>query len=139
MTNINNIFPFHGFTFLTKNTKSFKNFNECHVKTLATKSKTSSTLPVIIFSQHFYWYNQKQPPRGVFKKRCSENMQQSYRRTHMSKSDFNNVAVQLYWNRISAWVSYCKFTAYFLSTFSWKHLLMAASVLKLHFGKGVLP
>ena len=35
-------------------------------------------------------YNkQKQPFRGVFKKRCSENMQQIYRRTPMPKCDFN--------------------------------------------------
>ena len=38
---------------------------------------------------------QKQPPRGVLKKRCSENMQQIYRRT-MPKCDFNKVANQLY-------------------------------------------
>ena len=30
---------------------------------------------------------QKQPPRGVPKKRCSENMQQIYRRTPMQKCD----------------------------------------------------
>ena len=33
--------------------------------------------------------NQKQPPKGVPRKRCSENMQQIYRRTPMSKCDFN--------------------------------------------------
>ena len=32
---------------------------------------------------------QKQPPRGVLKKRCSENMQQIYRRTPMPKYDFD--------------------------------------------------
>ena len=35
---------------------------------------------------------QKQPHRGVLKKRCSENMQQIYRRTPMPKCDFNEVA-----------------------------------------------
>ena len=35
---------------------------------------------------------QKQPPRGVLKKRCSENMQQIYRRTPMPKCDINKVA-----------------------------------------------
>ena len=35
---------------------------------------------------------QKQPPRGVLRKRCSENMQQIYRRTSMPKCDFNKVA-----------------------------------------------
>ena len=37
---------------------------------------------------------QKQPSRGVLRKRCSENMQQIYRRTPMSKGDFNKVALQ---------------------------------------------
>ena len=39
---------------------------------------------------------QKQPPRGVPRKRCSKNMQQIYRRTPMPKYDFNKVAKQLY-------------------------------------------
>ena len=36
---------------------------------------------------------QKQPSGGVLKKRCSENMQQIYRRTPMPKCDFNKVAL----------------------------------------------
>ena len=36
---------------------------------------------------------QKQPPRGVLKKRCSENIPQIYRRTPMLKCDFNKVAL----------------------------------------------
>ena len=39
---------------------------------------------------------QKQPPRGVLRKRCSKNMQQIYRRTPMPKCDFSKVAKQLY-------------------------------------------
>ena len=35
---------------------------------------------------------QKQSPRGVPRKRCSEIMQQIYRRTPMPKCDFNKVA-----------------------------------------------
>ena len=35
----------------------------------------------------------KQPSRGVLKKRCSENMQQIYRKTPMSKCDFKKVAL----------------------------------------------
>ena len=70
----------------------------------------------------------KQPPRGVLKKRCPENMQQIYRRTPMSKCDFNKVAKQLYWNRTSAWVFSCKFAAYFQNTFYQDHLGVAASV-----------
>ena len=38
---------------------------------------------------------QKQPFRGALSKRCSENMQQMYRRTPMPKCDFNKVALQL--------------------------------------------
>ena len=42
----------------------------------------------------------KQPevfqPRGVPRKRCSENMQQIYRRTPMPKCDFNKAAKQRY-------------------------------------------
>ena len=34
---------------------------------------------------------QKQPSRGVRKKRRSENVQQIYRRTHMPKCDFNEL------------------------------------------------
>ena len=45
----------------------------------------------------------------------------------MSKCDFNNVALQLYWNRISAWVFSCKFAAYFQNTFFQEHLWVAAS------------
>ena len=37
--------------------------------------------------------DQKQPPGGVPRERCSENMQQIYRRTPMPKYDFNKVAL----------------------------------------------
>ena len=45
------------------------------------------------FYQGFYF--QKQPPRGVIRKRCSENMQQIYGRTIMPKCNFNKAALQL--------------------------------------------
>ena len=48
---------------------------------------------------------QKQPSRGVPRKRSPENMQKIYRRTTMLKFDFNKLAKQLYWNRTSAWLS----------------------------------
>ena len=60
---------------------------------------------------------QEQPSRVVFKKRCSENMQQIYRRIPIPKCDFNKVASQLYWNRILAWLFSCKFAANFQNTF----------------------
>ena len=69
----------------------------------------------------------KQPIRVVPRKRCSENIQQIYRRTPMPKCDFNKVALQLYWNHTSAWVFSGKFAAYFQNTFSWEHLWVAAS------------
>ena len=63
--------------------------------------------------------SQKQPYRSVRGKRCSENMQQIYRRKPMPKCDFNKVALKLYWNRTSTWVFSYKNVAYFQSTFSW--------------------
>ena len=43
---------------------------------------------------YFYVTIQKQPPRGDPRKRCSENIQQIYRRTPMPKCAFNKVAKQ---------------------------------------------
>ena len=54
-------------------------------------------------------------------------MQQIYRRTPMPKCNLNEVALQLYLNRTSAWVFSCKFAAYFQNTFSMEHLWVAAS------------
>ena len=34
---------------------------------------------------------QKQPSKGILRKRCSENIQKIYRRTPMPKCDFNKV------------------------------------------------
>ena len=45
--------------------------------------------------------NQKHSSRGVLEKRCSENMQQIYRRKPMPKCDFKKVASQLI--EISLW------------------------------------
>ena len=60
---------------------------------------------------------QKHPSRGVFRKRCSENIQQTYRRKPMLKCDFNKVAKQLYLNHTSAWMFSCKFAAHFPNIF----------------------
>ena len=60
---------------------------------------------------------QKQPSRGVLRKRCSENIQQIYKRTPMPKCDFNKDAEQLYWNHTLACVFSCKFSLYFQNTF----------------------
>ena len=56
------------------------------------------------------------------RKRCSEHTHQMYRRTTMSKCDFNEVALQLYRNRTSVWVLSCNFAVYFQNTFSLEHL-----------------
>ena len=39
--------------------------------------------------------NQKQSSIGAIVKRCSEKIQQTYRRTHMPKIDFKRVTKQL--------------------------------------------
>ena len=62
-------------------------------------------------------YLQKHPSRAILRKRCSENMQQTCRRTPMRKCDFNKVANQLYWNHTSAWVFFSKFATNFQNVF----------------------
>ena len=54
-----------------------------------TKRKKTS---LAFFKKHCLCDLQKQPSRGVLKKRCSENMQQICRRTPMPKCNFNKVA-----------------------------------------------
>ena len=55
------------------------------------------------FSTLAQWkLSHKQPFRRVLGKMCSENMQQTYRRTPMPKCDFNRAAKQLFWNHTSA-------------------------------------
>ena len=60
---------------------------------------------------------QKQRSRGALRKKCSENMQQIYRRTLILKSDFNKVALKLYRNHTPVWVFSCKFAANFQNIF----------------------
>ena len=69
--------------------------------------------PQVEFREAEGFNMQKLPSRGVLQKKCSENMQQIYRRTPMPKCSFNTAAVQLFWNHTSGWVFSCKFTAYF--------------------------
>ena len=58
---------------------------------------------------------QKQTSRGVLRKRSSENMHQSYRRTPLPKRNFNKVALLC-----------CKFATYFQDNFSKEHLWTTA-------------
>ena len=55
-------------------------------------------------------------------------MQQIYGRTTMPKCDFNKVALQVYWNHTSTWVSPVNLLHIF-STFSQEHFWVNASVL----------
>ena len=66
---------------------------------------------------------QKQPSIGFFKKSCSENMQQIYRRTPIPKCDFNKVA-----KHASAWVFSCKFAACFQNTSGRPLLILLYSI-----------
>ena len=93
-----------------------------HASTNNTVNKSSKTvlgklLDLKKFIENTLPESTKQPSKGVFDKRCSGNMQQIYKKTPMQKCDFNNVAKQFYWNRTSAWVFSCKFTAYFQNSF----------------------
>ena len=58
------------------------------VKVLIKYSETDS---MVIVTDHL----QKQPSRGVLKKKCSENVPQIYRRIPKPKCNFNNVTKQL--------------------------------------------
>ena len=85
--------------------KFFIKCSECRVKEMR-KSKADLETKLKLLGSSLYndacvfEYNQckkqqKQPPSGVPRKRCSENMQEMYRRTPMPKCDFNKVAVAL--------------------------------------------
>ena len=65
--------------------------------------------PILSWLHSFNISSRSSSFRSVLR-RCSENMQQIYRRTSMP------FALQLYRNHTSAWV-FCKFVAYFQNTF----------------------
>ena len=90
---------------------------------------TVSSLVFIYSSEKKFKYTQilKQTSPAVLRKRCSENMQQIYRRTPMAKCSFTKVAKLLYWNHTTTWVFSCRFAAYFQSTFFQEHHCSAAS------------
>ena len=58
--------------------------------------RTTNTVAVTLSSKKrkIFVRLEKQPSRGVLRKRCSENMQQICRRTPMLKRDFNKVDMQ---------------------------------------------
>ena len=72
-------------------------------------------ITIVYWSSNFVWFKFSVRSKPVFSfwnsamseaslhrcsslKRCSENVQQIYRRTPMLKCDFNKIAKQLYWN-----------------------------------------
>ena len=59
-------------------------------------AKKLNNLPTAQDPETFTLKRQKQPSRGVLRKKCSENMQQIDRRTPMSKCDFNKVTLQIF-------------------------------------------
>ena len=82
---------------------------------------------------------QKQPSKGILRKRCSENMQQIYRRTLMPKCDFNKAAKNFYWNHTLAWVFFFKFHAYFQDNFSKNHVWKTTSHNRMPILKQIYP
>ena len=78
-------------------------------------------LPTMLLQNALHYFSIKFSEVAVqrrLRKRCSENMQQIYRRTSMPKCDFSKVAKQLYWNSTSVWMFSCKFASYFQNTLS---------------------
>ena len=82
------------------------------------KARHTSELQQGLYNPKVSWETQKKSPTGVLSRKCSENMQQIYRRTPMPKCNFNKVALQLCWNHFST------------SVFSWK-LLHIFTVLRI--------
>ena len=104
----------------------YKNVLERKMYFEITHKKSASTFALIFhlkeapgtdLEKAVRWKGEKQPPKGVLKKRCSENMQQIYRRKTKPKCDFNKVGKQLCWNHTSAYVFSCTFAAYFQNNF----------------------
>ena len=77
-----------------KNKKAdpFDKINYRPVSLLSHMSKVSERIDFNQINE----YIRKQLSSGVLRKRCSENMQQTYWRTPMPKCNFNKVAKQLF-------------------------------------------
>ena len=93
------------------------------------------------FNSMLLWKErEKQPLRGVPRKRCSENMQQMYRRTPMRKCDFNKVATLLKshfgMGVLLPNLQHIFRTPFLKNTSEWLHLKVASSHKKITPGKG---
>ena len=74
-----------------------------HLRTTASDNQSVGVLVILLVysipCSKFGFYpnhNQKQLSRGAFRKRCSKNMQQIYRRTSMLMCDFSKVAKNIF-------------------------------------------
>ena len=76
--------------------RNFQDIFETCKRSFISAFSRCMTVPLTIYSSQYCTNIQKQPSRGVLRNRCSDNMQQSLRRTLMPKCDFNKVAKQLY-------------------------------------------
>ena len=68
-------------------------FVKSYKTSLVVPTQVSSLKPELFHQFVQIFLIRKQLSRGVLGKQCSENMQQVYRRTPMSKCDFNKVAL----------------------------------------------
>ena len=82
-------------TFILVNTAFFLEVIQRSSLVIKKLNKQSKTDMLIKLTKNLVTIR-KQPPVGVLRNRCSENMQQVYKRTPMQKCDFNKVALQLY-------------------------------------------
>ena len=76
----------------------------------------------------------KESSRDVPMKTCSVKMQNIYGRAPILKCDFNKVSMKFYWNQTTAWVLFCKCSAYLSNTFSQEHLWRTAYDILYRFG-----
>ena len=56
--------------------------------------KKKYVIHIVLMSLFLNGLHNRQAYRGVLREKCSENMQQTYRRTFMLECDFNKVAKQ---------------------------------------------
>ena len=81
--------------------KSYQQSSNCDYLQNCKRSLLWGLFIRILLTIVFRTNKQKQPARGVPRKRCSENMQQIYRRTPMSKCDFKNFIETALWHGCS--------------------------------------
>ena len=73
---------------ITNEIKNSLSLDESKIKISQWAPSSCHFKPCRTYIQLVGYVNQKQPPRSVLKKRCSENKKQIYKRTPMPKCDF---------------------------------------------------